>query len=37
VKWNFIVSGTRNQVSPVIIAAATSVDPTPVEKAPSPP
>src|SRR4030067_265833 len=34
---NFIDSGTLNQHSPVAIADATSVEPTPVEKAPRAP
>ncbi len=36
-KTNFIVSGTLNHILPVIMAAARSVEPTPVENAPSAP
>ena len=37
VRWTWMASGTLNQVSPVAMPAAMSVDPTPVEKAPRAP
>ena len=37
VRWTLMASGTLNQVSPVAMPAAMSVDPTPVEKAPRAP